>query len=314
MNVVTKNGTNQFHGSAFDFLRNTVFNARGYSFASSPPARGSYNQNIYGGTIGGPIKKDKIFFFGDFQGTHQVIGSTSSATVPSAADLTGNVSDWIPALVNNGGVVQGAGWASVLSKRLGYTVTDQEPYYTDAACTPTSAQDPCVFPNAVIPKAAWSPAAAPLMKYIPAANSTIVNGNFVGGSAPQFVTNSANNTLNDYKGAARVDENTRFGTLFGYYFMDNSTIGNPYGGGSNGGFPTATQLRAQMANLGLTTTFKNNSSQYLPLYLRAERCAYRPAHLWSRAITCISGICYAVGSVRRYRQYQSLSDRRASNL
>ncbi len=108
VNVVTKNGTNQFHGSAFDFLRNTVFNARGYSFSSTPPARGSYNQNIYGGTFGGPIKKDKIFFFGDFQGTHQVIGTTSSPTVVSAADLTGNLADWDPTFKNNAGVVQGA--------------------------------------------------------------------------------------------------------------------------------------------------------------------------------------------------------------
>ena len=65
VNVVTKSGTNKFHGSGFEFLRNTNFNARNY-YAQTQPA---YDQNIYGGTFGGPIKKDKIFFFGDFQGT-----------------------------------------------------------------------------------------------------------------------------------------------------------------------------------------------------------------------------------------------------
>ena len=268
VNVVTKNGTNQWHGSAFEFLRNTIFNARGYSFASPAPARGSYNQNIYGGTIGGPIKKDKVFFFADYQGTQRTIGSTTSVTLPTAADMTGNVSDWSPVLTSYSGVVQGGGWAGVLSKRLGYTVVDQEPYTspTDSngnplPCTSNNATSAtgCVFPNSVIPKAAWSPAAAPLMKYISAANSSVINGGITGGSAPAFVSSALNNTLSDNKEAGRVDINTRYGTFFGYYFLDNSSVGNPYGGGSNPGFPDATQQRAQMSNLGLTTTFKNNS-------------------------------------------------------
>lgn len=259
VNVVTKNGTNQWHGSAFEFLRDTVFNARGYSFSYPAPPRGSYRQHIYGGTFGGPIKKDKMFFFTDFQGTNQRIGTTNSVTVPSAANLKGDVSDWAPLLANNGGAVQGAGWASVLSQRLGYTVSDQEPYFGDGGCTATSSTDQCVFPNAVIPKAAWSPAAAPLMNYIPTPNSTTSNSGTTSGAAPAYVTTAKNNTLNDYKEALRVDINTRLGTFFGYYFMDNSTIGDPYGGGKNGQFPSATQQRAQMGNLGLTTTLKNNA-------------------------------------------------------
>lgn len=259
VNVVTKNGTNQWHGSAFEFLRDTVFNARGYSFSYPAPPRGSYRQHIYGGTFGGPIKKDKIFFFTDFQGTNQRIGTTNSVTVPSAANLKGDVSDWAPLLANNGGAVQGAGWANVLSQRLGYPVSDQEPYFGDSGCTATSSTDQCVFPNAVIPKAAWSSAAAPLMNYIPTPNSTTSNSGTTSGTAPAYVTTAKNNTLNDYKEAIRVDVNTRLGTFFGYYFMDNSTIGDPYGGGKNGQFPSATQQRAQMSNLGLTTTFKNNA-------------------------------------------------------
>ena len=119
VNVVTKNGTNQWHGSGFEFLRNTVFNARGYTFSPTPLPRSSYDQNIYGGTLGGPIKKDKIFFFADFQGTNKSTAATTSTVVPSAADLTGNVSDWVTQFNNYGGVVQGPGWATVYQQEAG---------------------------------------------------------------------------------------------------------------------------------------------------------------------------------------------------
>src|SRR5262249_60926081 len=65
VNVVTKSGSDQFHGNAFEFLRNTALDARNY-FA---PERAAFRQNQFGGTIGGPIKKQKAFFFGDYQGT-----------------------------------------------------------------------------------------------------------------------------------------------------------------------------------------------------------------------------------------------------
>ncbi len=74
INVVTKSGTNQFHGNAFDFLRNTDFDAANF-FAGG--ARGDFKQNQFGGTIGGPIKKDKVFFFGDYQGNKQILGQTA---------------------------------------------------------------------------------------------------------------------------------------------------------------------------------------------------------------------------------------------
>src|SRR4029077_3804409 len=61
INVVTKSGTNSYHGSAFEFLRNTAFDARNF-FDSSV---GKFIQNQFGGTLGGPIKKDKVFFFAD---------------------------------------------------------------------------------------------------------------------------------------------------------------------------------------------------------------------------------------------------------
>src|SRR3954452_12752092 len=68
INVVTKSGTNQFHGSAFEFLRNTVFNANDWG---STLARAPFHRNQFGGTIGGPIKKDKAFFFASYSGLRQ---------------------------------------------------------------------------------------------------------------------------------------------------------------------------------------------------------------------------------------------------
>ena len=268
VNVVTKNGTNQWHGSAFEFLRNTVFNARPYNFSSVAPPRGPYNQNIYGGTFGGPIKKDKVFFFADFQGTNQTIGTTNIAQTPTAADKSGNVADMMNILPMNGQVV-GNGWANVLSQRLGYTVASGENYWTPTCASTTQ----CVFPGAVIPTKAWDPVVSHLFTYMPAPNTIGNNG------LPAYQSTSASNTLSDYKEAGRVDVNTRYGTFFGYYFMDNDTVGNPYAGGTAGGFPAATQGRAQMANLGLTTTFKNNSvNTFRFTYMRSATHTNNPTY------------------------------------
>lgn len=268
VNVVTKNGTNQWHGSAFEFLRNTVFNARGYTLSGTALPRGTYNQNIYGGTFGGPIKKNKMFFFADYQGTRHSIGTTNSAQAETDADKSGNLSDMMSAIPMTGTVV-GAGWANVLTKRLGYTVKEDEPYWLSNCSTTTQ----CVFPNAVIPKSAWDPAASHLLQYMPAPNSTGLN------NLPQYSSNSAVGTLVDNKEAGRVDVNTRFGTIFGYYFLDNDQVGNPYAGGTAGGFPAATKGRAQMSNIGLTTTFSNSSvNTFRFTYMRSATHTNTPTY------------------------------------
>jgi hypothetical protein len=94
INVQTKSGTNQLHGSAFNFLQNNIFQARD-SFTQglhdpgtpSPAHRGlpALRWNEFGGSIGGPIKKDKLFVFGDYQGTQRRIGASQSLRVPTAA-------------------------------------------------------------------------------------------------------------------------------------------------------------------------------------------------------------------------------------
>jgi hypothetical protein len=264
INVVTKSGTNGFHGDLFDFLRNTDFDAANY-FAGG--ARGDFKQNQFGGTVGGPIKKDKVFFFGDYQGNRQILGQTQSFAVPTDADRTGNLADEAGSLT---GTVAGTsaapspgypygGWAYILSQELGYTVTPGEPYYT-AGCTSNTA---CVFPNAVIPTSAWSPVAKATLKYIPAPNANLASG-------ANYEASSYNQHLRDDKFGIRLDTNTHYGTLFGYYFFDQFNVTTPYAQGiSFPGFDSSVQGRAEMINLGLTTTINNSTVNDVRLvYLR----------------------------------------------
>jgi Carboxypeptidase regulatory-like domain len=142
VNVVTKSGTNQLHGSVFEFLRNTVLDAKGY-FDSERP---TYIQNQFGGTLGGPVRHDKVFFFTDYQGNRTVQGiETAQIPVPSTQDRSGNLSD----VTSFNGTVSDAYFASQLIQRLGHPVAVGDPYYTSGCTSPTQ----CVFPNGVIPRA-----------------------------------------------------------------------------------------------------------------------------------------------------------------
>src|SRR5438093_4071653 len=87
VNAVTKSGTNALHGDAFEFVRNYAFNARNF-FALQ---RDNLKRNQFGGTLGGPIVKNKLFFFGGYQGTITRSGrGTSISYVPTAAVLAGD--------------------------------------------------------------------------------------------------------------------------------------------------------------------------------------------------------------------------------
>ncbi len=121
VNVVTKSGANQLHGSVFEFLRNTDLDAKGY-FDSARP---TYIQNQFGGTLGGPVRHDKVFFFSDYQGNRTVQGiETAQIPVPSTQDRSGNLSD----VTAFNGTVSDAYFASQLSQRLGYPVAVGNPY------------------------------------------------------------------------------------------------------------------------------------------------------------------------------------------
>ncbi|MFZ3363620.1 MAG: carboxypeptidase regulatory-like domain-containing protein [Candidatus Acidiferrales bacterium] len=248
INVVTKSGSNEFHGDAFEFLRNTNLDARNYF----SPTRGAFDQNQFGGTFGGPIHRNKIFFFGDYQGTRLTQGvDTGEIPVPSVQDRMGNLSDLASSFVTtdaNGETipttVSGPYFANLLSSKLSYTVSQGEPYYTPG-CTSST----CVFPNAVIPQSVWSTTpAANLLKYIPLPNNT--NGT--------FSTSAYNESLRDDKGAYRLDANTGWGRMSAYYFLDNWSENNPYpiaqGGANVPGFNALYTGRSQLLDLGDTKT------------------------------------------------------------
>ncbi|MBI4891011.1 MAG: TonB-dependent receptor [Acidobacteria bacterium] len=89
-----KSGTNQFRGNAFEFLQNDKLNANGFfrNRNLSTATRTGFKRNIFGGTLGGPIKKDKMFFFVDYEGTEQRAGGPTSASVAPAAWRVGDLS------------------------------------------------------------------------------------------------------------------------------------------------------------------------------------------------------------------------------
>src|SRR5262245_31043122 len=84
VNAVSRSGTNTLHGSAFEFLRNSVFDAKNY-FDDPSSDIPTFRRNQFGGTLGGPIKKDKLFFFGNYEGLRQSQGQTGRQFVPSAS-------------------------------------------------------------------------------------------------------------------------------------------------------------------------------------------------------------------------------------
>jgi hypothetical protein len=228
--VISKSGTSQFHGSAFEFFRNTNLDARGYF----DPTRSAFKQNQFGGAIGGPVKSDRLFFFADYQGTRTTQGvSTGNISVPTVAQRGGDFLDPSTHLSELTGNVSGPYLATLLTQELGYTVTAGEAYSA-------------VFPNGVIPQNAWSAPAKNLLQYIPSPNS----------SSSQFSTSAFSQTVRDDKGSGRIDFNSRLGQLSGYYFLDDYRLDNPYPGSVAGasipGFDALTIGRAQVFSLGET--------------------------------------------------------------
>jgi len=244
VNVVTKSGGDIFRGNVFEFFRNTSLDARNFF----SPERAEFNQHQPGGTAGGPVKRGKVFFFGDYQATRTTQGiETGNVFVPSLAERSGNFSDAADQLT---GTVNGSSWASLLTQRLGYGVSAGEPYYSPG-CTTTAR---CVFPDAQIPQRAWSAPALSMLQYMPGPNAgpnTLSTGAFA-------------QTVHDDKGSFRLEGNTkRFGLLSGYYFLDDYTLDNPYpgqqGGASVPGFDALTIGRAQLWSFGSARTFGSST-------------------------------------------------------
>jgi hypothetical protein len=272
INVITKSGTDRFHGDLFEFVRNTDLEARNFYDTN----RGPYQQNQFGGTIGGPIKHNKLFFFADYQGNRVVLGQSSGqVTVPTTAERAGDFSALASQMT---GMVQGPAWATNLSSLLGYTVTQGEHYYT-AGCTSPAA---CVFPNAQVPQAAWTTPSKNILQYIPEANS-----------GPYFVSSGAANRLDDDKGSGRLDANTGIGMVSGYYYYDkyNSKNLNPeaplFGGGSTVG--------SEMVNLGLTESLGSSAVNEARIAYTRLNIFNHPSGGEPRGLSFLSSLGFPVG-------------------
>ena len=281
VNVVTKSGANQLHGSGFEFLRNTALDAKNFF----DPSVEAYRQNQFGGTLGGPVVKNKLFYFADYQGTRTTEGiSTGEIPVPTLDARSGNLLGEAQLFETgcNGGpctVSSCANTSTCLATQLSnslstatgspVTVSAGEPYYT-AGC---ASYANCVFPNATFPMGAWAAPAQHLVQYIPAPN--------IGGSV--FATGSESELVRDDKGSIRADTGTtRWGQLSAYYFYDNYHVNNPYptgqGGASVPGFNGLNLGTAQLLNLGDLKTFGSTSVNEFHLsYMRSYNNVGQPA-------------------------------------
>jgi hypothetical protein len=301
VNVVTKTGTNDFHGSAYEFLRNEDLNAKNFfdqnqvDPATQLPipntARGVFKRNQFGFTFGGPIVKNRVFFFSDYQGTREVRGQTASvAFVPSVPETTGDFSD--AATTGFGtltGTVQGDPtpgehtMPETLTARLGYTVTSGEPYWF-AGCASTA---DCVFPGQKIPQAAWDPAAAGTLKFIPAPTG-------LRGTTPFYSTSSLATRLNDDKIGERVTwSDPRTGDWSFYFTYDNASSSNPFAGGNVPNFPGTVPQKAWQGNASNTHVF--SASMVNELRLNYTRSTIFQTHPEGPGLGPLSSFGFSTG-------------------
>jgi hypothetical protein len=235
VNVVTKSGTNQYHGSVYEFFRNQIFNAKGFLDVRRPDDK----QNQFGGTFGGPIKKDRTFFFASYEGRRVIHGlSSDPVVVPTAAERGGDFSQ-----SPFGGTLGTDALAQILNNRPGCAAgIAAVGGVTPAAGTPWSS----IFPTNQIPTQCFDPVAQNLMNlYVPCPNadptcSNLANGDGIFRSIPNLNSHENQFTLKlDHKINDRQN-------LSAYYYYNNAFESNPF-----------TRFEAETPNL--LQGFGNNS-------------------------------------------------------
>jgi hypothetical protein len=189
VSATIKSGANQFHGVLFEFLRNDDFDANNYFTNLAGQPRAPFHQNQFGGTLGGPIVRNRVFFFGDYQGTRQTsVNGSSIENVPPAAFRTGNFSS------------------------SSTVIYDPRTRHIGPAGTVVASP----FPGNVIPSSLINPTSAAILGLIPEANlgapGAVARNYFY--QAPQF--------SNTDQGDIRIDATlTNKNSLFGSYSISN---------------------------------------------------------------------------------------------
>src|SRR5579863_941295 len=185
-NYVFKSGTNQFHGAAFEYFRNTDFDARGF-FALTTPIE---HQNEFGATIGGPIKKNKLFFFGNYDG-YRFVSATPPGfqTIPTGPERVGDFSAF-PQLIYDPQSATGSG------------VRTQ-------------------FPSNAIPASRISKVAQSFQSYLPATTNSAITNNYLA-TLPNKVNNDSTTDKVDYN----VTDKNRLYVLYSYGKYANPIVGS----------------------------------------------------------------------------------------
>jgi hypothetical protein len=262
VNVVTKSGTNAIHGSFYEFFRNDVLNAHPFTFFPAP--KPEVRQNQFGGTIGGPIRKDKTFFFGSYEGRRIVQGILSQPiNVPTAAEVSNG--DFSAAGLANGvvdangnpgfaGNLTDATVANILQSRCGSSLTGASAAaVAQVAGGGAAAPFSTIFPNFKIPTACFDPVAVSLLQYVPGA----------GGSGGVQITPNKTDRGDQFQ--IRVDHvlNNNQKLAIYYYFDDDNTL-DPFAkfqasGATTGNFPGVYATRTQQINTTHTWTIGSTS-------------------------------------------------------
>jgi hypothetical protein len=235
IDVVTKSGTNKLHGDVYEFFRNKVLNSRGFFDTAKP----DFKQNQFGGTLGGPIKKDTTFFFGSYEGRRIREGTSSDVvTVPTVAERGGDFSG-VGAFT---GTLTDANVASILNQRPGCAAgATAEGGAPIAAGTAYSS----IFPNSKVPVACFDQTALDLMnQFVPQSNI----------GANQFQSVPASSIRQD-QFSVKIDHKISDSQQFAaYYFFNDSFQFEPFSvfqaaGASVPGFGANFGTRAQQINL-----------------------------------------------------------------
>src|SRR5580704_9411034 len=232
VNVVTKSGTNTIHGDFYDFLRNDALNTRGYFDNSIAP----YKQNQFGATLGGPIKKDRTFIFGSYEGNLQIQGiSTGTVLLPTTAEAGGDFSEGGAALPFQSAIADQT-FADLLNSRPGCSAAAGAPIVVGASYA-------SLFPNNTIPTQCFDPTALALYNnYI----APLGTGSF--SAVPK--SNQDNNQFT-VRFDQRITANQQFSA---YYYFENDASTQPISsfqgsGGNIPGFGALFGTRVQQWNL-----------------------------------------------------------------
>jgi hypothetical protein len=179
INVTLKSGTNQLHGSLFEYLANKDLDANTWSNNRAGAARGPFVQNQFGATAGGPIKKNKLFIFGDYQGTRIAdsggsvpgLGSSGYTTIPTATEIGGNFQSLLGPTYT-GTDVNGA----AISVQKGAIYDPNSTTYATNSSGFQIPQSRTVFPNNTIPVSRMDPAFKQIAALFPSPNQAILTG------------------------------------------------------------------------------------------------------------------------------------------